>query len=138
MSFNKRFVNCTGDDLVEGKIHTIRAHYNFWKKFTGKEFELFYWEGKPYRSRQKVFCVKTIKSVRPSCFDGKNFWLGSLEGSGNINPELLARNEGFKNVAEFYEWFEDYERPLIMGVVHFTDFLYVVENTDSLANLKIL
>jgi hypothetical protein len=131
MSFNKRFVNSACDDLLDGKIHTIRANYHYWKRFTGKEVALFYWEGVPYKSKQKIFCIKTIKAVVPSCFDGKYFWHGSLEGSGNIQTPLLARNDGFKDVNEFHKWFENYKHPAIMCIIHFTDFRYSVSDTDN-------
>jgi hypothetical protein len=64
ISINPRFINKAGNDLVLGKIHTIRQNYDYWKKFEGQEVALFTWEGKPYRSKQKVFCVKRIVSVQ--------------------------------------------------------------------------
>jgi hypothetical protein len=53
ISFSPRFVNEMGDDLVSGKIHTIRQNYFYWKKFEGRHAALFTWEGKLYRSKQK-------------------------------------------------------------------------------------
>jgi hypothetical protein len=47
ISFNAQFVNESGDGLILGKIHTIRQNYSFWKKFEGRDVELFTWEGKP-------------------------------------------------------------------------------------------
>lgn len=134
MAFDKRFVSPAGNGLVEGKIHAIRRNYDYWKIFSGREVEMFYWEGKPYRSKQKVFCVKPVRSVVPSAFDGKQFWNASLEGGGWINPSLLARNDGFENVDEFHKWFENYKHPVIMCIIHFTDFRYTVRDTDNLVN----
>lgn len=39
---------------VEMKLHTIRKSA-YLQRFVGKEIECFYWEGKPYRSKQIVF-----------------------------------------------------------------------------------
>jgi hypothetical protein len=66
LSFNPRFVNEAGDDLVPGKIHTIRQNFDYWKRFEGRDVALFIWEGKPYQrqSRQKVFCVKRLVYVQ--------------------------------------------------------------------------
>jgi hypothetical protein len=37
ISFDPRFVNEAGNDLIPGKIHTIRQNYEYWKKFEGRE-----------------------------------------------------------------------------------------------------
>jgi hypothetical protein len=64
ISFNPRFVNEAGNNLIPGKIHTIRQNHGYWKHFEGQEVVLFTWEGKPYGSRQKIFCVKRIVNVQ--------------------------------------------------------------------------
>jgi hypothetical protein len=140
MVFDRRFVNPAGNGLVEGKIHTIRSSYDYWKIYAGREAELVYWEGKPCRSKQKLFCMKTIRSVVPFASDGRHFWKtycwkGAAEnGGGNIDPVLLARNDGFESVDEFYKWFENYKRPALMCIIHFTGFKYTVRDTDNLIN----
>jgi hypothetical protein len=125
ISFNPRFVNAAGDDLVSGKIHTIRHNYHFWKRFEGRVVALFTWEGKPYRSKQKVFCVKRLVYVEPACFErAKGFWIANLEKGGDHAPlEQIARNDGFDDEQDFLKWFENCHAQL-MSILHFTDFRY--------------
>jgi hypothetical protein len=124
ISFNPRFVNEAGNDLISGKIHTIRQNYEYWKKFEGKDVALFTWEGKPRRkdSKQKVFCVKRIVSVQEAEFREKNgcygfFVDGLLMGDGRI-----AKNDGFKTSRDLHEWFN--YKSAKMAILHFTDFRY--------------
>jgi hypothetical protein len=124
ISCNPRFVNEAGDDLVPGKIHTIRSSYSFWKKFEGRDVELFTWEGKPYRSKQKVFCVKRLVSVERLEKIKERFLVPKgicdLVYAGD---EKLARNDGFKDEDELMRWFADYPDGE-MAILHFTDFRY--------------
>jgi hypothetical protein len=122
ISFNQRFVNEAGNDLIPGKIHTIRQNYDHWKRFEGREVALFTWEGKPYRSKQKVFCVKRIVSVQEVLMKGHyGFYLdGKL-----LDCLLLSKNDGFANENDFAWWFfMNNHRPSKMAVLHFTDFRY--------------
>jgi hypothetical protein len=129
ISFNPRFVNEAGNDLVPGKIHTIRQSYDFWKRFEGKDAALFAWEGQPYRSKQRVFCVKRIVSVqkikKSKPYGGCCFSLDSWPCPDLycLYPNLVSKNDGFKSVEEFEDWFYDYPDG-DMAVLHFTDFRY--------------
>jgi hypothetical protein len=134
ISFNPRFVNAAGTDLVPGKIHSIRKNFTFWKKFEGRDVALFTWEGVPYRSKQRVFCVKRIVGVQKVILSHNR----TLEGH-KMPPEffiktlgrtcfplsvtLLAANDGFDDEDEFIEWFYDYPDGE-MAVLHFTEFRY--------------
>lgn len=124
ISVNPRFVNETGDDLIPGKIHTIRSNYDYWKRFKGKELALFTWEGKPYGkgSKQNVFCIKKIVYV-----EKVRYWGGCFFRFTNypsiIDSEEIARNDGFKTNKDFYNWFEEY-KPGFMAIIHFIDFRY--------------
>jgi hypothetical protein len=130
ISFNRRFVNATGDDLVPGKIHTIRQNYEYWKRFEGREAALFTWEGKPYRSKQQVFCVKRIVSVQkvtmnkvtpkhPVFFipNGQSFWDRKY-----LSNYELCKNDGLSFEA-FNLWFSAYPEG-DMAIIHFTDCRY--------------
>ena len=131
LAFNPRFVNEAGNDLMPGKIHTIRQNYEFWKRFEGKEIALFTWEGKPYRSRQKVFCTKRIVSVQEVYlydFYGSRYFLRFQHPTDDnqiFDDHCMAANDGFEDLFEFQVWFnrKDYP-PGKMAIIHFTDFRY--------------
>jgi hypothetical protein len=137
ISFNPRFVNEVGNDLVPGKIHTIRQNYDFWKRFEGQDAALFAWEGKPYRSKQRVFCVKRIVSVQKITFVNNlrvgMSWLVN-DKNKKINPVLLAANDGFigdnwdglgkeRAAVELFDWFMSYSDG-DMAILHFTKLRY--------------
>jgi hypothetical protein len=122
LSFNIRFINDVGDDLVPGKIHTIRQNYDHWKKFEGRDLELFTWEGTAYRkgSRQKVFCLKRLVSVQRINHAGQGRFC--IEGRHTSLSEII-KNDGFKSKEEFIRWFIEYP-PGEFAVLQFTDFRY--------------
>ena len=136
ISFNTRFVNESGDDLIPGKIHTIRQNFDFWKRFEGKDVALFTWVGAPYRSKQKVFCEKRLVSVQEMEFKTKE--VGSIKNIGvqlhqmeffiaglRIPLDVLAENDGFKEDVDLMRWFLSKRyKPGKMAVLHFTDFKY--------------
>jgi hypothetical protein len=137
ISFNSRFVNEAGNDLVPGKIHTVRRNYGFWKKFEGQDVALFTWEGTPYRSKQRVFCVKRIVSVQAITFVQKPrmgmSWVIN-DKKKKINPLLLTGNDGFigdnwdglgkeRAAIELFDWFRSYSDG-DMAILHFTKFRY--------------
>ncbi|MDR1418779.1 MAG: hypothetical protein LBI86_00190 [Treponema sp.] len=131
---SSRFVNDTGNDLLQGKIHSLRKNYNYWKKFEGRELALYSWAGKPYRSRQNVICVKPLVSVQKvrlwhnETVDGYKMWPEFFIKTGRHDPfplkqEELAANDGFEDGEEFTEWFYDYPDG-VMAILHFTNFKY--------------
>ena len=123
-----RFVNKAENDLILGKIHTIRQNYKYWKHFEGQEIALFTWDGKPYQkgSTQKVFCIKRLVSVQEVIiYENSGFFLSNMDMATNKNIDLcfLAKNDGFDCIHEFIKWFEKYPFGKL-GILHFTDFLY--------------
>jgi hypothetical protein len=134
ISFNSRFVNEAGDDLIAGEIHTIRRNYDFWKRFEGRDVALFTWEGTPYRSKQRVFCIKKIVSVQKI-----TLWHDRTFNDHKMPPEffikmgshwsfplsiaLLAAHDGFDNEEEFIDWFYNHPDGK-MAILHFTEFKY--------------
>jgi hypothetical protein len=124
ISFNPRFVNAAGDDLVFGKIHTIRQNYDYWKRFEGRDVALFTWEGKPYRSKQKVFCVKKLVSVQRTVKIKDYFYkeAGICDLVYIAEMKTLAKNDGL-TLGEFREWFKNYPDDE-MAILHFTEFRY--------------
>jgi len=123
IAFNPRFVNAAGNDLISGKIHTIRQNYEYWKRFEGQDVALFVWEGKPYRSRQKVFCVKRIVSVQAIYFQNRREIYWHDENCEIIKIRKLSANDGFENWHDFCAWFSNYKSGK-MAILHFTDFRY--------------
>jgi hypothetical protein len=128
ISFNQRFVNEAGDDLVPGKIHTIRQNYDYWKRFEGRDVALFTWEEKPYRSKQKVFCERHIYHVQKitKVWHKKThayYWHINKNGEMDL-PYLprIAENDGL-TFEEFQDWFYEYPDG-DMAILHFTDFQY--------------
>jgi hypothetical protein len=121
ISFNPRFVNRAGNDLVPGKIHTMRQNYFYWKKFEGRDVALFTWEGRPYRSKQRVFCVKPLAFVQKVRHAGQGKFF--TEKERYIPMGQLAINDGFENEDEFIRWFtRDSEGE--MAVLHFAGYRY--------------
>jgi hypothetical protein len=125
-------VNETGTGLVMGKIHTIRQNHEFWKRFEGRDVALFYWEGKPYRSKQVVFCVKRLVRVqriwyRPwDCqFFGTCKFCGchACDEDSPVPMDIIAKNDGFNGTRDIEEWFWNYPDGE-MAILHFTDFRY--------------
>jgi hypothetical protein len=126
ISFDRRFVNKAGSNLVSGKIHTIRQNYGYWKRFEGQEATLFTWEGKPYRSKQKTFCVKRIVSVQEIEYEKISCDYAQLKINGiRINEKTMGENDGFKDEIDFMDWFLDGNyKSGKMAILHFTDFRY--------------
>jgi hypothetical protein len=127
ISFNRQFVNEAGDNLVPGKIHTIRQNYDYWKHFEGQDVACFTWEGKPYRSKQKVFCTKKLVSVqqtelRWASIKGVGLWF-TFNGEPRVSNSLISQNDGFGNYFDFLKWFDKYPAG-DMAILHFTDFRY--------------
>jgi len=124
ISINPRFVNAAGNDLIPGKIHTIRANFDFWQRYAGKDVAFFVWEGKPYQkgSKQKVVCVKRIVSVQSIKYFEHCFWVDRFY-DWQIGTETIAKNDGFEDWRDFNKWFSGY-KPGKMAVLHFTELQY--------------
>ncbi|MDR0586779.1 MAG: hypothetical protein LBG26_06025 [Treponema sp.] len=123
MSFNGRFVNEAGTDLVSGKIHTLRQNFAYWKNFEGRDIKLFVWEGKPYRSSQKVFCIRHIFCVQKVWHKKAGHFYKDHGLDDPISMCSLSYNDGFRGLIWFMDWFGDYPDGE-MTIVHFTDFQY--------------
>jgi len=135
ISFNKQFVNNAENDLIPGKIHTIRSNFDFWKRFEGRDVALFTWEGKPYQkgSTQKIFCVKKLLYVQ-SVF----LYCQTMTQNGDkalpdyyvnkklIPKEIIAENDGFSCDGELDDWAFNHGwlDSCRMAILHFTNFKY--------------
>lgn len=115
------------------KRHTMRA-----KKYGGDGFvkecrvrvgmglSFRHWEGKPYRSRQEEFGVGGCKGVQDVVIIwSKDRVRKHVVVDGVILDDfgvgMLARNDGFDSVDEFFEWFsEDFDG----WIIHWTELRY--------------
>jgi len=126
ISFDQRFVNKFGNDLIPGKIHTIRENFDFWKRFEGRDVALFVWDGKPYQkgSKQKVFCTKRIVSVQEIFYmKHPNFF--QVKKTTEYTVPDLAKNDGFRSMDDLLSWFRNGNYKFgKMAILHFTDFWY--------------
>ena len=124
-------------DMKE-KPHTIRADKSDrWQP--GKMIHFVVWTGKPYRSKTLQFapllpCVSTqkidIKYNRGGgvnvFIDGKFFhyqteWGLEWDATTKRNMELLAQNDGFDSVQDFFRWFN---KDFIGKIIHWTNLKY--------------
>ncbi len=120
------------------KLHTCRANYELWAKrmaevLAGRAvIELFYWSGKPYRSKQIVFAVLDKNSgcgVQELDFPIKiRDWSDALVYESfsykfTVPISTLAKNDGL-SLDDFKAWFKGYDLSQPMAIIHFTKFRY--------------
>ena len=81
--------------LTGRKLHTLR-HSTRWLRLDGERVSLRQWAGRPYASKQVEFarCV-----IRPKCFVVEG------ETTESARVAMLARHDGFDDVADFGWWF---------------------------------
>lgn len=102
------------------KTTTIRSNYEYWKSKEGQLIQPFFWAGKPYRSKQVVFCpevrlamvwrvkiLPTEKLIEIE-FEDSSFRNGySFVGKGQqLIP--FTQDEGFDHPDHFWMWFDKY------------------------------
>ncbi len=121
-----------GPKSVKPKLHTIRP-FSFDKDGTfkgcrykeGMELSLRYWTGKPYRSSQEEFgrCVcKGIETIHViyNREGVPNVYVGGNRVKG-VDLEMLAMNDGFDSVEDFFKWFN---KDFSGWIIHWTMFRY--------------
>jgi hypothetical protein len=117
--------------IEQGKIHTIRTNYLFWKKRI-KEIQegkailsIRYWSDKPYNSKQVEICQLDkdsgigiqkiiIDPIYQFRIDNSDLYFGLDD---------IAKNDGL-SIEDFKEWFKNYEIIEPMAIIHFTNFRY--------------
>lgn len=124
-----------GQLSLHPKTTTIRSNYEYWKSKEGQLIQPFFWAGKPYRSKQVVFCpavrlakVRRIKISHNNqinrdsglVLDKSHVWIDGGHSSciwknGEIancayTIKRLTQTEGFEHPDHFWLWFnEDFE-----------------------------
>jgi hypothetical protein len=132
--------------LFNPKLHTCRANFPLWEKRmkevqAGRAvIELFYWEGKPYRSKQVVFATLDnnsgcgVQELSPlSNFMKVSKWKDAIIYSekgdseehfySEIPVSTLAENDGL-SFENFEAWFKGYDLSEPMAIIQFTKFRY--------------
>lgn len=120
---------------LKPKYHTIRANYPIWAKRmeevqAGKAvIELFYWEDKPYLSKQIVFATidkdsgcgvqKILIHSDMNCASLKTSYADNLV----VGIDDIAKNDGLY-IEDFKAWFRGYDLSKPMAIIHFTKFRY--------------
>ena len=121
----------------EPKLHTIRANYLLWEKRMKKVqageavIELFYWEGKPYRSKQIVFATLNKDSgcgvqIIEFCKDKDGVPSIKYPIIGRkAEPEIadVAKHDGL-SLEDFKAWFKGYDLSKPLAIIQFTKFRY--------------
>lgn len=117
------------------KIHTIRSNYDLWSKRMEKVhaglavIELFYWEGKPYNSKQVVFATLDKDSgcgVQELSFINNEFNRPCVFGEGYAirnSTNELSKNDGL-SLDDFKDWFKKYDLSKPLVIIHFTSYRY--------------
>lgn len=136
-----------GVDKINPKLHTIRGNYQLWGKRMAEVqagravIELFYWDGKPYRSSQVVFAtldkdsgcgLQILKFSSISLCERKETPLSaSIFGADGYPVAIgtktdlseISKNDGLK-LQDFKDWFKGYDLSQLMAIIHFTKFRY--------------
>lgn len=115
--------------LLHPKSQTIRENYEFYKKLEGKLIQPYIWAGRPYHSKQIVFCppvllneVRRLKIKSTELFDSPNEPPAHVIREVLIDDVVLKSHEfkrftqadGFDSVDDFFDWFDkDWEGALL-------------------------
>ena len=119
--------------LKKGKIHTIRANYELWRKRIAEVragravLSVRQWTGKPYASRQEEIARLTAENsvgIQKLCFPNRSTALVDYpERKLSVDFKLLAKNDGL-SLADWCDWFRHYDLSKPLAIIHFTNFRY--------------
>ena len=113
------------------KLHTIRANYPLWEKRI-KEVQdgrailsIRQWTGKPYRSKQVEIAMLTTENgvgiQRLEFTDCRlRFTYIDSEWTSMVS---IAEHDGL-SLNDWVEWFNGYDHPRPLAIIHFTKFRY--------------
>lgn len=92
--FEQRF----WEPVVSGhKVHSIRQTRKRNAIVPGDELSLRAWEGKPYRSKQRVLCEETCIAVRACWIDVQGIVIDQHRFSEPEELDAFAVSDGFAN-----------------------------------------
>lgn len=114
---------------INPKFHTFRPNLKgAWKP--GVMIDFMFWSGRPYWSKPVRFAprlpVVSVQNIRisytaipypPAVFVGN----GLMRRLKPEEVEVLARNDGFDSISDFFKWFnKDFQG----SIIHWTDLKY--------------
>lgn len=84
----------------------------------GDMISLRCWEGKPYRSKQRVLCEATIAAVQTINITPEGWvWLNDFRIKSRAAFEAFAVADGFATPEDFLNWFRDQHGLPFAGIV---------------------
>ncbi|MCK9627705.1 MAG: hypothetical protein M0R37_03835 [Bacteroidales bacterium] len=122
-----------GEVEIWPKIHTIRANYPLWEKRMKKVqagkavIELYYWQGKPRKSKQIVFATLDKDSgcglQKLDCSEDYLYSVKIDDRFSAIDTDVIAKNDGL-SYRDWENWFEKYDLSKPLAIIQFTSFWY--------------
>lgn len=138
--FKESFLDGQNSEEDGGKLHTIRANYEFWRKRFDKIekgeacLSVRMWTGKPYRSKMIELCRLTKEDgiglqkleIVAEKYRNRSIWLGYVDGNSQHYGffQDLAKNDGLK-LQDWFDWFKNYKLNEPMAIIHFTHLRYI-------------
>lgn len=134
--FKDKFFNGLDNERDDGKIHTIRANYEFWRKRFDKIDEgeavlsIRQLVGKPYgKGSTQIELAKLTRddgiglqqlrfTVDTNCER-----VALIDGITLPSLRVLANNDGL-SLQDWNDWFRGYDCSKPMAIIHFTKFRY--------------
>lgn len=111
-----------GNSELHPKTTTIRSNYEYWKSKEGQLVQPFFWSGKPYRSKQVVFCPEVRLDKVSAAFIANKRSIALGDRPGGVSRifwtpedfEYITQNEGFDHPDHFWRWFDkDFDGALL-------------------------
>lgn len=133
--FKEKFL--LGQGLIDydtpslAKIHTIRANYPLWEKRIKEVQEgravlsVRQWTGKPYRSKQVEIAMLTAENgvgIQRLEFTDCRLRFPYIDSEWT-SMVSIAEHDGL-SLNDWVEWFNGYDHPRPLAIIHFTKFRY--------------
>ncbi len=119
--------------LNREKKHTIRANYPLWEKRIKEVQEgkavlsVRQWSGKPYCSKQVEITRLTFEDrvgiQKLLIVKHSTAWIDYPRHRLSVDFKYLAKYDGL-SLADWDEWFKDYDLSKPLAIIHFTKFRY--------------
>lgn len=135
--FKDKFFNGLDNERDDGKIHTIRANYDFWAKRFEKIaageaiLSIRQWVGKPYGKGSKQREIARLTREDGIGLQRLSFTVDAytcervalIDGITLPSLRVLANNDGL-SLQDWNDWFRGYDLSHNLAIIHFTKFRY--------------